>query len=300
MRIPPLIQLFRPALAPTAAADVVAGAAFAGSLGHGAPLTGIIAAAAGSACLYASGMGLNDFVDRERDAQLHPQRPLVRHPELSRFALPLIALLAAAGIALCSAAGTLWPAGAVLGLATAYNLGAKKSFPADALVLGSARAANPWIGFSVAGAPFSSQTFTYAFAYLLYVGGVTIASRAEEIDPPRRRRRRLALALLPMAIALGGFFSVGGGHLSWLFALPGVLLVALAGHAILDGSRPGALRFVLNSLLAIFLLHGTLLATRGRWLALVAIGCLAVVSFVLLGRSRKQAAATSPGPLRSP
>jgi len=292
LRIPPLIQLFRPALAPTAAADVVAGAAFAASMGHFAPVLNVIAAATGSVCLYAAGMGLNGLVDRDCDANLHPGRPLVRHPELSRIALFLIVLLAGAGIALCTAAGAQWAAVVVLVLATAYNLGAKKTFPADAFVLGGARASNLWIGFFAAGAPFSAQTLTYALSYLLFIGGITIASRAEDIEPPRRRRRWLGGAFLPMAIGLGGLWSISG-NMSWLFAVPGVVLVALVGHAILDGSRPGAMRFVLNGLLAIFLLHATLLATRGRWLALVPIVGLAVASFALIAMARKDAAATS-------
>ena len=57
------VQMLRPALAPTAAADVLAGAAFAG----GADAAALTLALAGSVCLYAGGMVENDLCDRERD-----------------------------------------------------------------------------------------------------------------------------------------------------------------------------------------------------------------------------------------
>src|SRR5947208_8717609 len=56
----------------TAVADVLAGGAVAG-LGHSGRLRWLIGA---TACLYAGGVVLNDFFDRDLDARERPERPL--------------------------------------------------------------------------------------------------------------------------------------------------------------------------------------------------------------------------------
>ena len=99
MKLPPLVTILRPALAPTAAADVIAAAAFAG----GADALRIAAAAAGSICLYTAGMAQNDLCDRAVDRQKQPGRPLVAHPELVRSAVLLMLGLFAAGVGLAAA-----------------------------------------------------------------------------------------------------------------------------------------------------------------------------------------------------
>jgi len=247
MRLPLLVRLVRPVLAPTAAADVFAAAGAAGGAGAG-PLA---LAAAGSMCLYAAGMVHNDLCDRHRDAVLHPDRPLVAHPGLFVPAVFLALGLAAAGLVLAAWAGALLPALAVVAAAGAYNAGLKRVFPADLAAMGGARAANLSLGFAVAGAGAGTTTILYAGAYLLFIAGVTGASRAEDLDPPPTRRLALLLATLLLLAALG--------------------VLAFA-----------AKRFVFRCLLLIFGVHACVLFAARDGAGLVPLAGCAAASFFLL------------------
>jgi 4-hydroxybenzoate polyprenyltransferase len=168
--LPPLLRIVRPALAPTAACDVLAAALLAGATDPGR----LVLATGASVCLYMGGMAQNDLFDRLRDADLAPDRPLVREPRLVPRARLLVLALFAAGLVLAGFAGVLREAAIVAVLATAYNAGLKRVFPADALTMGGARAANLAIGCAVAGA----YEPLFLAGYLLYIAGVTAASRA--------------------------------------------------------------------------------------------------------------------------
>ncbi|MGH7163332.1 MAG: UbiA family prenyltransferase [Planctomycetota bacterium] len=273
-----LLPLLRPALAPTAAADVVVAAA----LFTDADLSRVAAAAAGSICLYCGGMAQNDLCDRARDAKLHPGRPLARDPSLAPPARLLVAGLFAAGLTLAALGGALLPAVAVLLLASAYNLGAKARFPWDGLCLGAARAANLAIGFSAGEAPWSVETFTCAAAYLLYAGGVTGASRAEDLDPAPTRRLTLLLAFVPQAVGLAGFASIAVAGRSYALLLPLALLLLALRRAIARGTREAAVRYVRDALLVIFPLHAAVLWARQEPGPIASIAVCAGASFLLL------------------
>ena len=268
----------RPALAPTAAADVVAAAAIAG----GAPVLDVCAAAAASVCLYTAGMIQNDLFDRDRDKTLHPDRPLIVDPSLASKAFLLTLVLIGVGMSLAIQAGAALPAAIVVVLASAYNLGLKKTFPADAITIGGARAANLWIGLMVAGGGIQ---LTYMAGYLLFIGGITSTSRAEDREPPPTRRLMLMLSLLPIALGVGAFASLATESRA-LFLLPGGVLVALFLRAFWDGTRKATMRYVLHMLLTIFLVHATCLWTQGHRLALLPIAGLTVASIALLGASK--------------
>jgi 4-hydroxybenzoate polyprenyltransferase len=267
----------RPMLAPTAAADVVAGAAIAG----GAPVLHVVYAAVGSACLYAGGMVQNDLVDRGRDAELNPDRVLVRNPELTKPALLVCLLLFAAGLALTTVAGATLPALVTLGLATAYNFGAKRHWPVDALTMGAARWANLGIGFYVAGDAFTAESLTTGLGYLCYIGGITTASTAEDLPEARQRRKWLLMGIAPMLLGLGAFTSLSAAK-GWFHLIPFAMVAAIGAHALWAADKAQVRRFVLYSLLLIFVVHATIMWNHGRVWWMLPIAGLAALSLVML------------------
>jgi 4-hydroxybenzoate polyprenyltransferase len=204
----------RHSLAPTAAADVVAGALVAG--GGTLPDAGALAlCVGGSLCVYHANMALNDWRDRRADAATRPDRPLVSGAISPRAALMGSALLGALGISLAALAeprAGLWLA-AVGALAAFYNLAGRGPFSGP-LLLGACRGGNLGLGLALVGpslAPPACWT-----APLLYASYVFVVSRlgrledAEDRDPSGTRPRRylcvaavllLGVALLPLPSA---------------------------------------------------------------------------------------------------
>lgn len=278
MPLPPLLRLARPALAPTAAADVLAGAAFAGG---GSPFP-VAAAATAALCLYTGGMVLNDLCDLPVDRKRDPARPLVLDPGLVPRARWLAAALFAAGIALGAVAGLLLHALVVAALAAAYDLGLKRAFPADALAMGGARAANLSLGLAAGGYGAAVPAVLYALGYLAYIGAVTGASRAEDLEP--RETRRLALCFAGVALlAAYGLLALAAGPWS---LLPVPLHLLAVGLAFKDGTRAGAKRLVFRSLLLIYGVHGAALLGAGRTAGIAAIAACAAATFFILGALR--------------
>ena len=86
-------RLLRLSLAPTAIADVVAGA-FWGGAGGAPPLGELALLGLASSCTYHGGMALNDWADRAQDARVRPDRPVPSGGVNARAAL----IVALAGI----------------------------------------------------------------------------------------------------------------------------------------------------------------------------------------------------------
>jgi hypothetical protein len=83
-----------------------------------------------SCCLYAAGMALNDYADREVDARERPQRPIPSERVDPRFALGLSAVLTVAGVGLAAAIGgkrRLAVSLALAGAVWAYDLSLKRT-----------------------------------------------------------------------------------------------------------------------------------------------------------------------------
>jgi len=275
----PVVRLLRPALAPTAAADVLAAAAFVG----GAPAAPLALACAASVCLYAGGMVQNDLLDRAKDREIQPDRPLVVDPRLVRTAILLTVGLGALGIVLGALAGAWIPAVAVAVLATAYNGGLKRVFPADGVVMGGARAANFLLGVVAAGAAIGGPVVVYAGGYLVYIAGVNAASRAEDLEPMPTRRLALLLATLLMAVSFAGFvFLAANAARAAVFVVPLGLLAWALVAAMRAGTRPAAKKFVFRCLLLTYVLHAGCLWSSNHAPALIGIlACAAATCFVL-------------------
>ena len=283
MRLP-LLRIVRPVLAPTAAADVLAGAAFAGGADPGR----LAWATAASVCVYAGGMAQNDLCDRDRDASLQPDRPLVVDPGLVNPARILVGALFALGLFGGSKAGVFWPALGIVVLASAYNLGLKRFFPFDALALGTARGANLALGLLVAAPAFHTHYLIYTAAYGLFIAALTAASRAEDLEPVQTRRLVLLLTYLPQVVAFVGLSVVArSGLLVLAFALPCVLQGTALIFAMRAGTRAAAKRHTFHSLLMIYVVHACALWAHGDEGGLIAIlGCAAATFFLLAALAR--------------
>ncbi|MHC4955885.1 MAG: UbiA family prenyltransferase [Planctomycetota bacterium] len=296
MKIPPQVRLLRPALVPTAIADVVTGAAWASG---DAPVLKTALAAMAGACIYMGGMVLNDLADRDKDVYLAPDRPLVRHPGLASQAWGMVLVLFTAGILLAIWAGVPLLGAMLAGLAVLYDVGAKKTFPADALTLGGARAANMAMGVGVAGGPWDFNTWTLLLGYGLYIAAITAISRTEDFKDGGLRRKWLAAALAPLLIACGAMSSLAepGGGIT-LFLVPSLALAVAVLHAMKDGTGDAAKRLVLRCLLCIFLLQGVLLWSTDHFVAASIIAALGALSIYLLRAMRppKKDEATSSSP----
>ncbi|MEM8884213.1 MAG: UbiA family prenyltransferase [Planctomycetota bacterium] len=279
-----LLTLLRPALVPTAVADVLTAAVFFG----GAPLLRLLGACGASASFYMGGMVLNDLADRERDAYLNPHRPLVQHPGLAPQAWGMVLVLFMAGLLLGVAANVAMQAAIVAALAIFYDLFAKKHFPADAMAMGACRAANFGMGISLAGVGWgNTEAITLLLGYGAYIGGLTGASRTEDFEQDSGRRKGVFLAALPMLVGIGAYSSV---EPSAVFFLPGLVVVVLTLHALRAGTPVAAKQFVLYALLNIYVLHGALLLARGHFLtALLVIGLMAGSVYLMRMMKPKQA-----------
>jgi len=206
-------RLLRLSLAPSAAADVAAGATLAagGVLpSGGAPWLVMLA----SLSVYTGSLALNDWADREHDARTRPDRPIPSGAVRPRAALALSAALQVGAVALAFGAGT-GPGLFVLAiacLATTYNLAGRGAWTGP-LLLGACRAANLTAGMAVAlpGSP-PRGALAVAALYGLYVFLASRLGRMEDAEdgaPIGPRATRLVLscaavfALLPLLPRLG-------------------------------------------------------------------------------------------------
>src|SRR5262245_37211380 len=140
------LQLLRPANVVTSMSNILAGYAVAGREQPGS-LPWLLAASAG---LYAGGVVLNDYFDREVDATERPERPIPSGRVAASHALVIGLVLLAAGVSAAFAAG--WVSGvisvALAALVLAYDAVAKKSSTLGPPTMGACRAVNLLLGIS--------------------------------------------------------------------------------------------------------------------------------------------------------
>lgn len=256
------LQLVRPANVVTAAADVVAGFAVAG-----APAPGRLAwLVVGSMCLYASGIALNDVMDRAADALERPERPIPSGRVPARRAAWLGGGLLAAGVAVAAQVGAAAATvAALLGLAILlYNAVAKRSRVAGPLTMGSCRGLNFALGLAVAPAALATY-WPLSLVAVTYIAGVTMMSRGE-VTGSRRPLAALSVGLVVLAIlGLAGVSLVMAGPHT---ALAAAIILLLAWRvlppfwAALSRLEPVTIRqAVKQGVLSLVLLDAALAAT---------------------------------------
>ena len=212
------LRLLRPANLVTAAADVLAGWMVVN--GSRAELGWRVVA---SVCLYAGGVVLNDFFDRNLDAVERPERPIPSGKVPAAVAGALGAFLLCAGVAagLHASAMTGIIAVSIAGLVLLYDSVAKHHSTGP-IVMGSCRALNLLLGLSAVPAMLPHVWFL-ALLPLAYIAGITTLSRGE-VHGGSRAASTLALALFAsVVVALAALQGASGIRL--LRLLPFLLLL---------------------------------------------------------------------------
>ncbi|WP_052849552.1 SCO3242 family prenyltransferase [Streptomyces avicenniae] len=258
------VQLVRGPAALTVPGDVLAGAAAAG----GAPVRRLLPAAGASVCLYWAGMALNDWADRDIDAQERPGRPIPSGRVKPAAALAAATGLTAAGIALAAtrSRGAAVTATAVAAAAWSYDLGLKHT-QAGPATMAAARSLDVLLGAATTGRSvlpaLPSAALLGAHTY-----SVTTLSRHEAYGGPRSA----PLAALGATTAITAALTTTGPD-----AAPPATRTAAAAYAwtagrpLVDAARtPSADRVrggVIGGLQAMLPLQAALASRSGKPLA---------------------------------
>ena len=201
------LTLTRPANVVTALADVLAGAAAAGTL---AGLPGLLVA---TAALYAGGVVLNDVFDADLDARERPERPIPSGRASRAGAGWLGGGLLATGITAASvvSASSGAVAAAIAVMILLYDGWAKHHPLAGPVAMGLCRGVNLMLGVSALPAALGA-VWPLTLLPLAYVAAITAISRGE-VHGGRRATGWLAVALLAAVLGSLAGVQVQQGHL---------------------------------------------------------------------------------------
>lgn len=199
-----LLQLLRPANVATSLADVLAGAAVAG-LPFSSTLAWLLLA---TAALYAGGIVLNDYFDRELDRRERPERPIPSGRVGPVLAAALGGGLLLAGIAAASLAGAVPALVAVAITLTvlSYDGWGKHQVFLGPINMGMCRALNLMLGMSAVAGTITTY-WPLGLIPLIYISAVTVVSRGE-VHGSRRPVVLLGLSLVTSVV-------IGLAWLSW-------------------------------------------------------------------------------------
>ncbi len=223
------LQLCRPANLPTAAADIIAGLALSGfwvvtqenQYGIEGVLMPMFTLVSASILLYAGGVVLNDFFDRDIDRVERPERPIPKGVVRSGNVLAFGLVLLLTGVLL----SFLWHStSGLVSLALAFSIVAYDAFSKKSKVLGPlnmglCRALNLLLGISVFGYLIHLE---YLIIPLIFIAAVTLVSRGE-VHGNNRRSILLAGILYVLVIFCVIFFQES----RYMVSLPFIVLFAL-------------------------------------------------------------------------
>ncbi len=210
-------RLLRPANLVTSAADILTAAVIL-HLG-GVRLAWLVGA---SVLLYAGGVVLNDFCDRQLDAIERPERPIPAGA-ISASAAGWLGLILLLGGIVAAFGASLFSGGIAVCLAAAillYDAVAKPS-PAGPLVMGACRALNLLLGLS-ADPALLPHTWFLTLLPFAYIVGITTLSRGE-VHGGTRATSGFALFLCSSVLLALVLLSCLGTH-RWASLLPFALL----------------------------------------------------------------------------
>lgn len=219
------LRLLRVSLAPSAAADPLAGLVFAcGGFPAEARAWWLVPASLG---VYHGALALNDWNDREHDGRTRPSRPIPSGAISPALALATGVALIAAGIGcayLAAPASALWM-GAVAACAVLYDVAGRGAWVGPAL-LGLCRAGNlgsgiAWaLGSGGAAVVDPARALAPALAYGLYVLVVSRLGRLEDGEDARAigARPRALLSAAAAVLALAPFAAPPGTSMAGVAA----------------------------------------------------------------------------------
>ncbi|MGB3774629.1 MAG: UbiA-like protein EboC [Leeuwenhoekiella sp.] len=176
------LKLARPANLPTAAADIIAGAAIAGLFGNLSFAETIwpefLALVLSSVFLYAGGVVFNDFFDFRIDTLERPERPIPSGIVSLKAAALFGTVLMLLGIALAFYVDTV--CGSIALILTlvilTYDAFSKNSAFFGPLNMGLCRGLNLLLGMSLL---VNFEYWAIAFTPLVYIGAITMISQGE-------------------------------------------------------------------------------------------------------------------------
>lgn len=267
----------------------------------GDPLTGAYAAGpvetrqlllpVASVLIYAGGMGLNDWSDRELDAEERPERPIPSGRVAPDQALAISAGLLGGGVlwaALVGGRSGALRAALLAGTVIAYDTLAKDT-PLGSWVMGACRSLNVLLGAS------SPAAIAPALTIGAHTVAVTELSRREVTGADRSLPEgvRIAVAGVSGAAVLGG-----RNHPNPLRTVLGRVAAAASTYRYLDKAipplsraieRPGANRIrdaVRANLGALIPLQATLIARTGNLVPAAAVASLELAQRQVIRRLR--------------
>lgn len=213
------LTLTRPANVVTALADVLAGAAAAGTT------AGLPWLLLSTAALYAGGVVLNDVFDAALDARERPERPIPGGRVTRTGAAALGGGLLAVGVlfaGLVSAASFAVAAGTAATVLL-YDAWAKHHPLAGPLAMGACRGLNLLLGVSAAPALLGAL-WPLALIPVAYIAAITAVSRGE-VHGGGGRTGWFAVGLIGAVLATLAVLGLTGGQPAWA-TLPFVALLA--------------------------------------------------------------------------
>lgn len=195
----------------TAVADGLAGFAVSGSTARD-QLPWLLAA---TACLYAGGVTLNDFFDRELDAVERPERPIPSGQVRPAAAAFLGAVLLGAGVLAATqvSAWSGWIAVAIVLAVVLYDAWGKHRTFLGPVNMAACRGLNLLMGIAAVPEAVAGR-WVLALVPFIYICGITALSRGE-VHGGKRPVAMFSVVSLVLVMAGLATLALVPGHRSW-------------------------------------------------------------------------------------
>lgn len=227
-----------------------------------------------SVCLYAGGVVLNDYFDRDVDAVERPERPIPSGRVHARDALKLGARLLGTGCIFAVGTGvpSLLVAALLAGCIVLYDAKGKRIEYVGSLNMGACRFLNVVLGASGGAAPLHAETWLWlvlpvALIVMLYISAVTLLATGEVWGG---NRVISGLVFGAIVVVIGGVVWLGTADrlTEPLYAYPFLALFAAAtlgvvGRVVGSPTAPNIRTAIKTCVLSLILLDAAIAAGAG-------------------------------------